>query len=122
MSVHSLFDVRKFVFHLRAQSFALAKQSRSVGTMRLFLHCHDIFQLIDELNQPWDRPGYLICDMSKLVDLDMACREISKAKDPDPVRIDRYVKDIITLLLHWKRVQENRWTTKNILPKVQDRL
>ena len=76
--------------------------------MKTLLSCYDIFSLTNEINQPWDQPGYILGDFAAFSELEARCQDLIFKKDPSSELISEYVMDTTRLIFFWKKGVENR--------------
>jgi len=114
MSVTELFHAENALNKLMTQTLGMVRLSKAPRTMKNFLHCYDILELTNELNQPWSKhPGFVYGDFAAFIDLELTCKEIMLRLDPDPRSVRHYVLDVTRFLIFWKKAHDNRTIQKH---------
>jgi hypothetical protein len=113
MGVQVLFNAQTELNGLMTQTVYLIRIATQVQTMKNLIRCYDILDLTNEINKPWDQPGYIRGDLAAFVDLEVACQDLILKKDPSPELVSDYVFEMTRFTFHWKKGMENRFLLKN---------
>lgn len=94
---------------LKYDAMSLVRKCRTIRAMKDILHCYDILQTTDDINQPWDtHPGVFFGEMSAFMELESISASLITYGDPDAALLSEFHNGIKRVVNLWKVSSANR--------------
>jgi hypothetical protein len=117
--VQQIFDPEFHIQGIKKFTITMITHSQKMETIKSIIRCHDIIDLTDRLNQPWEKhPGYMYGDLGAFVDLEVSCQDLWRT-ELDIKLLKEFHQQTTCLIKYWKLSSGNRFLINTIFPNTK---